>query len=97
MTLVEDAPPWLVSAILHMACLILLGLWVIGGQARSQLTLDATFAEELGEQLDDPTTIIDLNDVSQSDEQILAPEQLPQVENPFDPDLFNRRFHAGTR
>src|SRR5574340_1576325 len=52
----KKAPPWLISAVFHMAALILLCLLVVAGQKIGQgltldVTVDETYAEDLGDQL----------------------------------------------
>lgn len=52
---IESAPPWLISAVVHLVGVILLGLIWYTGQQRAPVELDAVWAEQLGSQLDDPS------------------------------------------
>ncbi len=51
---VRSAPAWLVSLVTHTVLLIILGLIYVSRDLPDVLTLDATYAETLGKQLDDP-------------------------------------------
>jgi hypothetical protein len=84
---VRNAPPWLVSAAVHMLLLILLGLWFITiEQPRNLISLesfkDEIYAEKLGEQLkyDSPLGKEKVFDVN---EPVLTPDHLPPVDDPF--------------
>lgn len=77
----RQSPPWLVSAIIHMGLLIVLGLWVLAVQHDPPVELEVTLSEERGEQLDDFTFSTSLEDLY--DEEIITPEHLPEVLDPF--------------
>jgi len=84
---VRSAPPWLVSGIIHMLLLIILGLWILVKPGENTISLDAQYAEELGEQLEEESFELAF-DEPQFEEQILTPQDLPPVEDPFAaPDL----------
>ncbi|MEN6493763.1 MAG: squalene--hopene cyclase [Thermoguttaceae bacterium] len=81
----RSAPPWLVSAVLHMLGLIVLALWVVVRELpRNQITLEAeaVYAEKLGDQLEFDTPLAG-NDPDKVEEPILTPDNLPLVDNPF--------------
>ena len=81
---VRNAPPWLVSSILHLLVLLLLGLWAIRPQRTSVVELEAVLeepSEDIGEQLDDrPLTIAD---ESIDEQAMVTPDDFDVVEDPF--------------
>ncbi len=83
---VKNAPPWLVSAAVHMLLLIILGLIVVahnvGGQVELQFAEDDIWAEELGEQLEIDSPF-GLENIDLVDDPIMTPEDLPEVPDPF--------------
>jgi len=85
-TVMKGAPPWLISALVHMTILIVLGLIVIASKARNTIELvvepEDKYAEELGEQLiaDDLNMPIEETLV---DEAVITPENLQPVDDPF--------------
>jgi len=48
---IRSAPPWLVSAVVHMSILIVLGLLFLTADRDKQLYIEAVYSEDLGEQL----------------------------------------------
>jgi hypothetical protein len=52
---IENAPPWLISAVVHLVAVILLGLIWYSGKNLNPVDLDAVWSETLGSQLDDPS------------------------------------------
>jgi len=50
---IKNAPAWLISFVVHTIVLIVLSLIVIGRELPRIIALDATYAETLGEQLED--------------------------------------------
>ena len=81
---IKAAPPWLVSAVFHMALLIILGLWMLAATKDNQISLDmeTIYAEELGEQLEFDSPL-GLDNIDVAEEPIITPDDLPQVEDPF--------------
>ena len=79
---IKATPPWLVSLLIHMSLLIIMGLWLLPKVAPRVLRLDATFAEELGEQLDEDAIRVAL-DEEEHLEQVITPDDLPAVDDPF--------------
>jgi len=89
-TAVKNSPPWLISAAVHMALLIVLGLVVMAAHVGNQVDLDVTmvpedeediWAEELGRQVEVDSPLA----IHETDEMIseLAISELPEVEDPF--------------
>jgi hypothetical protein len=79
---IKATPPWLVSLLFHMSLLIIMGLWLLPRVAPHVLRLDATFAEELGEQLDENAIRVAL-DQEDNLEQVITPDNLPLVDEPL--------------
>lgn len=83
---VKNAPPWLVSAAVHMVLLIILGLIMVvhhqGGQVELEFAEDDIWAEELGEQLEIDSPL-GLENIDLVDDPIITPEDLPEVPDPF--------------
>lgn len=76
-------PPWLISLTTHVLLLIVFGLIFFPGTKRKSLQLEATFADSIGEQLDEAVTLSQPD--SLEDEQAIVFEEvdLPPVENPL--------------
>lgn len=76
----RESPPWLVSAIVHMLAMIVLGLWLANVPAEPNLLLDAGYADDFGQPIDD----LDLaRDEFPLDEVVFTPDTLPIVEDPI--------------
>lgn len=77
----KNAPPWLVSAILHMIAMIVLALLLLPQMLNEQVNLEAIFADSLGEQLviDTPLASVFSDDVN---DPVLTPEDLLEVLEP---------------
>jgi hypothetical protein len=79
---IKAAPPWMVSAVLHMAILIFLGLMVLARGRDKQVGLEVVYSDEFGEQLlDDDLTSIDMP-APEIEEPVFAVD-LMQVMDPF--------------
>jgi hypothetical protein len=84
----KNAPPWLISTVFHTIVVILLGVWVTVREKKTEIDLDAkmVYAEQLGDQLEDPSLLTG-SDTSNVDptatEQIITPQDLPPVDDPF--------------
>ena len=50
---IRSAPPWLVSAVVHMSILIVLGLMLLASESDNQVDIEVVYADDLGEQLED--------------------------------------------
>lgn len=82
--LVRESPAWLLSAVLHMAALILLGLWLMSGEPiEYPLEFDAVWAEAEGEQLIEEPIDLDVEADLSLTEQMAVLEPLPPVEDPL--------------
>ncbi len=83
---VKNAPPWLVSAAVHMVLLIILGLIMVahnvGGQIQLQFAEDDIWAEELGEQLEIDSPL-GMDNIDVVEDPIITPDDLPEVPDPF--------------
>ena len=79
---VKKAPPYLVSGILHMTVLIVLGLWVFSESREDKILLEVVYSDEEGEQLEEETFDF-AEDEALLDEQIITPDELMPVEDPF--------------
>jgi hypothetical protein len=79
---VKAAPPWLVSAVLHMAILVLLALSYLARDRDKQVSIEVVYSDELGEQLiDDDLTSFELQPL-EIEEPVFAVD-LNQVLDPF--------------
>jgi hypothetical protein len=82
---VKKAPPWLVSTVFHTIVVIVLALVVTASQPKKELELEAKiYAEQLGEQLEDPSVLVGAEEqLEEATEQLITPQELPPVEDPF--------------
>ena len=79
----EDAPAWLVSAMLHLSALMLLALLAMGVRQDDPLLLTVSVTDQIGEQLiDEPLTLDTTTEVDVQD-QVLTPAFLPDVPDPL--------------
>lgn len=78
----KSAPPWLISALVHMLVMIVLGLILLPEIVKNQIELNTVWAESLGEQLEFDSFLAGTDD-EKVEEPILTEENLPQVEDPF--------------
>jgi hypothetical protein len=77
------APPWLVSAIFHMVVLIVMGLvWSAPKFKQLAVQINAIYSDQLGEQLDEETILIGKSDIDNT-EQVITPDDLQPVDDPF--------------
>ena len=83
-TVVAGAPPWLTSMIVHMLAMLILGLYLLPANTRDLLTIELTFSESDGDQLDD-SLLDSLTFEDESDEvaPALVVNELPPVDNPL--------------
>jgi hypothetical protein len=83
-TITKNAPPWLISCLVHFTLIVILGLWYFQIQRpNSGIVLDV-YAEEQGEQLIDNTSLESIGEI-QEDELVASPD-LAKVEDPFAPE-----------
>jgi hypothetical protein len=79
----RNAPGWLVSTVFHTLLLIILAL-IVGQTAHDQgLTLQAVYAETLGEQLISDTLAAGVQQDDSVTEAIITPDDLPQIADPL--------------
>lgn len=70
---IRRAPPWLVSAVIHILVLIVLAIWMLVPSSKEVVSLDGAWAPVEGEQLEDESFTVDveqpeeINEVSVSD------------------------------
>ncbi len=79
----RDAPPLLLSAVLHLILFILCGLWFQQSQVDDTIALDATYAEEVGVQLNEEELVFADSDLTEVEEQVITNELLPPVDDPL--------------
>lgn len=79
--MVRESPPWLVSAIVHMLVMIVFGLLIVGAEQKDDLLLDAGYAEDLGDPIEDDFD--SLTNEFEVDENVLAADNLPLVDDPL--------------
>lgn len=77
----RESPPWLISAIVHMLMMIAFGLVIIQAEKHDDLMLDAGYADDFGDPVDD--SFDDLQNQFEVDENVLAAENLPIVQDPL--------------
>jgi hypothetical protein len=77
----RESPPWLASAIFHMALMIVLGLLLLSSEAKYDLLLDAGYSDDVGDPiLEEPELVTGDFEL---DDELLTPQNLPVVEDPF--------------
>jgi hypothetical protein len=79
---IKNAPPWLISALVHMVLMIVLAVILLPQLGRQQIQLESIWAEKLGQQLEFDSFLAG-NDQENVDDPVLTPEDLPPVDNPF--------------
>jgi hypothetical protein len=79
---VRNAPPWLISCVVHLLLVVVLGLWLMKTQQKpSGIYLDV-LSDELGEQLLDASSTLSVGELT--DEQTaMTDDRLAPVEDPF--------------
>lgn len=83
LALLQGAPPWLISLIVHTVALIVLGLLVVPSYRDARVTVQAVFAEAIGDQLDDDTVHLSTDPLPELEQQLVTPDSLPPTEIPF--------------
>jgi hypothetical protein len=78
--IMRDSPPWLVSAIVHMAGMIILGLVLAHSHETPDLLLEAGYADDVGPELDELDLTGQEIDI---EEPTFVSENLPIVSDPF--------------
>ncbi len=78
----EDAPPWLISAIVHMVLVIVLGLVFFSVDSDPPFELQLSYHDRLGDQLDEEQ-LQNTDDPLDVDEQVLTPDLLIEADDPL--------------
>ena len=78
----KNAPPWLISTLIHMLIMIILGLWLLqNDKNKNSIFLDVV-ADQIGEQLDDESVSISTEN-QDLEKQVLMDETRDRVDDPF--------------
>jgi hypothetical protein len=78
----KNAPPWLISTLIHMLIMIILGVWLLpNDNSKNAIFLDV-IAEQIGEQLDDESVMTSTEN-KDLDKQVLMDETRERVDDPF--------------
>jgi hypothetical protein len=77
----QQAPPWLISLLMHMAILLLLGLMWLPKLQQNVWQVTAVFAETLGVQTEIDTGSVEM-EIQQPTDPVITPQDLPPVESP---------------
>lgn len=80
----KNAPPWLISCVVHLVLLVVLGLWFISTQREHKGIFLDVYSEEVGEQLLDSTSLDSIGQLPEDD--TVVNTDLKEVEDPFAPD-----------
>ena len=80
--LIHEAPPWLLSAVIHMVVLIMLGILFVPGKSVQNLILRLDYSENVGDDLQDDALDTSLTDFS-VDQQAMMPQQLEPTDQPL--------------
>jgi hypothetical protein len=83
--ILRNAPAWLVSTVAHMLLLIILGLMVVGSKLKqADLDVEIGYAENVGEQLENPAGLSDGTEMEETDGAPLSPTaDLASLEQPI--------------
>jgi len=79
---IKNAPPWLVSLIVHTVILIGLGLLMLPNFLDSQLQLEVVYAEKLGDQIEEAVLQSPVDSIPELEEPVLSEDDMP-VEDPL--------------
>ncbi|MCC7476254.1 MAG: terpene cyclase/mutase family protein [Pirellulales bacterium] len=79
--MVRESPPWLVSAVIHMAVMILFGLVIVHSQVQTNLLLDAGYSDDVGDPIEDDLDTV--HNEFEVDNDVITPQNLPVVEDPL--------------
>lgn len=82
--ILRNAPAWLVSTVVHMLLLIILGLMVVGTKLKqTNLDVEVGYAENVGEQLENPAGLSDSTEMEEMETAPLTPtSDLTALEQP---------------
>lgn len=77
----DAAPPWLISLAVHLVLIVVLGLLALTSGLVPPLDLEVTFADTLGEQVDQET--FDMAETSLDDEPVVTPSDMTAIDDPL--------------
>lgn len=80
-SMLRESPPWLVSAVVHMAAMIIFGLMIVQANIRSDLLLDAGYSDDIGDSIENDFDV--LENKFQLDDTTVFANNLPVVEDPL--------------
>lgn len=80
-SMLRESPPWLVSAVIHMAAMIIFGLMIVQANIHSDLLLDAGYSDDIGEPFENDLDT--LENKFQLDVTAVLANNLPIVEDPL--------------
>ncbi|MGH7137889.1 MAG: prenyltransferase/squalene oxidase repeat-containing protein, partial [Pirellulales bacterium] len=83
----KNAPPWLISCLVHLVLMVVLGLWFISKQQEHKGIFLDVYAEEYGEQLLDNTSLESIGEIQEDEAAVTS--DLTKVEDPFAADPFD--------
>ena len=80
---IAESPPWLTSILLHLVALIILAVLLLPGRSHDQLTIDAVFADRIGDQTEE--LIVSLDKIDVADEQTFDASvvEMPKIDTPL--------------
>lgn len=85
--ILQRAPPWLISLIVHMVALILLGITYVSVKEQPAIQVDTVYGEQIGEQLLEESFNLPGSSAGPTeptvDKQAFSPSDLPPVDDPF--------------
>ncbi len=79
--LIQESPPWMVSAVTQMVLMIMLGLWFMPPPENKSVQLDIAYADNPGDQLAD--SLMNFDGPTETAETILTPQNVNEVQDPF--------------
>lgn len=80
-SMLQESPPWLVSAVIHMAVMIIFGLLIVQANIRSDLLLDAGYSDDVGDLLHDDLDMMESE--FEVDDAAIPVNNLPVVDDPL--------------
>lgn len=78
----ENAPPWLLSAAVHLGIVLLLALVWVARRPDRTIELEAELIQAAGQQLDEQPLMVAAG-AAAGDEQMITLDELPPVDDPF--------------
>ena len=78
---IKNAPPWLVSAVVHAILVIILAFWVLSMGGENTVSIDGEWAKEEGEQLEDDSFTNDVEEPEDFEDVVIT--EMQTVTDPF--------------